>query len=133
MRIELLEVPPSPTSVLRIDSSSRALSRDVVQYHVCLDCTRACLTLDGLIRAWNADSVARYRRSISVLSVPEVRRVAGREVEVAMIGDPDGNGIELVRRTRTEKTGGDSTFAFEWQDEDATEMQGSEKIDGDTL
>jgi hypothetical protein len=133
MRIELLEVPPPPTSVLRVKSSLSVHSRDIERYHVCLDCTRACLTLDGLIRAWNVDSVARYRRSISVLSVPEVRRVAGREVEMAMIGDPDGNGIELIRRTRTEDTGSELTFAFEWQDDDVAAIQGSEKSDRDIL
>jgi hypothetical protein len=122
MAIELIEVPPFPRSLMRVDSEAALRTRDVGHFHVCMDCTRACLTLGGLIAAWNTDSVAKVRKTIRVLLEPEMRRVGGRVMEVAMIADADGNIVELLRRTGFgEEEGGDegggNFVEFEWEDD----------------
>lgn len=124
-RIELIEVTPFPRSLLRVPAGA-VDSRDVGFYHLSVDATRACLSLDGLLSSWNSESLSAHGKSIRVV-VPATRTVvAGRPVETLMIADSDGNIIEILREVWEEATDfvdpnrlgpDESQRIFEWKDD----------------
>lgn len=101
-------------------------SRDVGAYHISVDASLATLSLRSLLTSWNDESKRRYKRSLVVVVRPELKRIGGVLVEVAMITDADGNIIEVMRRAweaenavapRDGAASRDGAARFEWNDD----------------
>lgn len=119
LRLELMELPPNVASISRRDTRTDYRSRDVGHYHVCLDASRACLSIAGLISSWDERFRNRYHRSICTLVQPCTTCRAGKMVESAMISDSDGNLIEIIRRVHDQDNPsvGIAGSQFEWDDD----------------
>lgn len=127
LRIELIEVPPFDNSVMRRDAQADMVCRDVGAYHISVDASLATLSLRSLLTSWNDESKRRYKRSLAVVVRPELKRIGGELVEVAMVTDADGNMIEVMRSAWEAEdagapTGGaggsrDGAARFEWKDD----------------
>lgn len=127
LQIELIEVAPFPKSVMRRSVDDDMCSRDVGTYHISVDASCATLSLRSLLFSWNDASKARFGKSLTIVTPPEMLSIGGGSVEAAMIQDADGNIVEIMRRAwEVDAVGGrGEEKVFEWEDdgvfrEDAT-------------
>lgn len=97
--IELIEVPQDLCAApLKLWFDQPPYPRGF--YHVSLDVTRFCTSLQAYLTRVQNLSAEKFKRKLSVLFGPKDKMMYNLIVDVAFIRDPDGTVIELIRRQK---------------------------------